>query len=233
MNADNRYSDEQINAFVDGELTHEERVELLERATHSDSLKQRICDAQYLKERVQDAYPETVAAEHDPGRRRFFGHAIAAAVGGVTVLTGLRVLDRTEPGVVTVAGSESELQRDQSRVVFHISSDDAGLADELLNQVELVLQDYASNSKPIKVEVVANNQGLRLLQLGRSPFPERIRKLDEKYQNLMFAACGNTIERFRKKFAERIEILPEAVVIRSGVSFVARRQQQGWSYIKA
>lgn len=233
MNADNRYSDELINAFIDGELTHEERVELLESATHSDSLKQRICDTQYLKERVRDAYPEPVGAEHNPERRRFLGHAMAAAVGGVTVLTGLRVLDRTEPGVVTIAESESELPRDQSRVVFHISSDDAGLADELLNQVELVLQDYAINSKPIKVEVVANNQGLRLLQLGRSPFPERIRKLDKKYQNLMFAACGNTIERFRKKFSERIEILPEAVVIRSGVSFVARRQQQGWSYIKA
>lgn len=233
MNADNRYSDELINAFVDGELTHEERVELLESATLSDSLKQRICDAQYLKERVQDAYPETIVAEHDPRRRRFFGHAIAAVAGGVSVLTGLRVLDKSEPGVVSLAESKPELQHNQSRVVFHISSDDTELADELLNQVEIVLQDYAINSKPIRVDVVANNEGLRLLQLGRSPFPERIRKLDEKYQNLMFAACGNTIDRFRKRFDEPIEILPEAVIIHSGISFVARRQQQGWSYIKA
>jgi len=27
-------------------------------------------------------------------------------------------------------------------------------------------------------------------------------------------------------------VLPEAVVIKSGVSFVTRRQQEGWAYIK-
>jgi hypothetical protein len=118
------------------------------------------------------------------------------------------------------------------RVVFHLSSADARRAAILLEQVELVLKTYQENRQPVQVEVVANNQGLSLLQVGQSPFPEQIRRLSNSYQNLTFAACGRTMERLQREQGKRIDILPEAIIIRSGVVFVTRRQQQGWSYIK-
>ncbi|MCP4128191.1 MAG: hypothetical protein GY753_14175 [Gammaproteobacteria bacterium] len=235
MNEQQTISNEIINAFVDGELTSHERSELLEEATHSDDLKQRICEAQYLKELVQEAYPATQESFHQPvNRRRFLGHALAAGMGGVAVFTGFNMLERT--GMVNSSSvnefATGDADGDYTRVVFHVSNSDPTTANLLLDQVELVLNQYANRKKSLKVEVVANNQGLRLLQKGRSPYPDRISQLDASFNNLLFAACGNTIERLQRESSKRIEILPQAIVIRSGVLFVTRRQQQGWSYIK-
>ena len=235
------YSDEQLNSFVDGELDHEERVLLLEAAADSDELRRRICETQRLKEMVQTAYPawtgtRTVRGSW-PGETVLRYGAVASA--GVLALyllfaavipTGINepvVADRLEPEAM-----EEQSNVEASRVVFHISSDDPVLSEQLLEQIELVLSDYAQRDRPIRVDVVANNEGLRLLQQGHSLYSRRIKKLHDTYPNLVFAACGNTIERFSRKFGEEIKILPEAVVSRSGVSFVARRQQTGWAYIK-
>ena len=100
---------------------------------------------------------------------------------------------------------------------------DAQQADDLVQE---------ALAKALKVEVIANNEGLRILQQGRSPVAERVRQLADRYQNLMFAACGNTRQRFRKDKGEQIEILPQAVIVQSGVSFMVRRQKEGWAYIK-
>jgi len=229
---------------VDGELERDERVALLQAASRSDELAGRICEAGYLKELVQEAYQEPekrVVSSHAPrgSLGGWASYATAAVLGAVSVFAGFQILDagRVEQ---QLAGSYQPAFEDsvqptglnQGRVVFHISVAKEQLADELLDQVELVLQSYAREGRALKVEVVANNEGLRILQQGRSPVAERIRQLDDRYQNLMFAACGNTLQRFRKEKGEQIEILPQAVIVQSGVSFVVRRQKEGWAYIK-
>jgi intracellular sulfur oxidation DsrE/DsrF family protein len=235
MRKDSHFSNETIHAFVDGELSAQESAELLQAASLSDELKGRICDAQYVKVSVQAAYPVPDQVEEPlgrPDRRRFIGHLAATAAGGFGVFLGMRMMGGASFTESLDSGQDGVLAGGQARVVFHISSDDLELAEQLFSQVELVLQEFSSRGKAIRVNVVANNQGLRLLQSGRSPFGERIRTMHEKYDNLLFAACGNTMERFRKEYGEEIEVLPEAIVIRSGVTFVSRRQRQGWSYIK-
>lgn len=244
MNGTPNYSDEIISAFVDGELGDAERQQLLAAVAGSDELRRRICNVAQLKELVKAAYPET--GGRDPGDdasgswRRFTRYALAASLV-LASLAGVLTLQWHGPAEAlfgddllrTVAlDSGRDQQTSRTRVVFHVSSADPEAARDLLDQVELVLQEYAGSNRPLKVEVVANNQGLRLLQQGRSPVAERIRKLDERYQNLLFAACGNTLERLRRETGEQIRILPQAVIVQSGVSFVARRQQEGWAYIK-
>ena len=81
------------------------------------------------------------------------------------------------------------------------------------------------------MEVVANNQGLNLLRIGKSQVSEQIKRLVNRYENLSFAACGKTMERWQGE-GEQVTIVPEAIIVRSGVVFIARRQQQGWNYIK-
>jgi len=244
MNRQDEFSNEAVSAYVGGELERDERIALLQAASRSDGLAGRICEAGYLKELVQGAYQEPekrVVASRAPrgGLVGWTGYAAAATLGAVAVFAGLQIQDagRVEQ---QFAGSyqpafEGSLQPagiNQGRVVFHISVAEERLADELLDQVELVLQSYAREGRALKVEVVANNEGLRILQQGRSPVAERIRQLDDRYQNLMFAACDNTLQRFRKENGEQIEILPQAVIVQSGVSFVVRRQKEGWAYIK-
>lgn len=241
MNRQTDYSDEVINAFVDNELGAQERAELLRDATASEELRRRICETANLKSQVQAAYPAPAsipaAAGLTPDRRAFLAYASAAVVGGLSVFGLLQIGEhspRSDQGIGALA-QQNHPARDAAttRVLFHISSDDAAVAGQLLDQVELVLGEYARNRRPLRVEVVANNQGLRFLQAGRSPFAERIRRLEAHHQNLLFAACGNTLQRLRREQREQIEILPGAVIVQSGVSFVARRQLEGWAYIKA
>jgi intracellular sulfur oxidation DsrE/DsrF family protein len=234
MSRELNYSDETINAFVDGELDQQDRLDLLEAATHSDELRRRICEVQHLKTLVQGAYPakRTEPAAVLSRRTPLFAYAAAATLGAISLWAGLQLF----PTPASFTGNPAVIAEQQSqvkgRVVFHISSGEAADAEQLLEQVELVLTEYQRRGEPVRVEVVANNQGLRLLQVGHSPFSQKIRYLHERFPNLVFAACGNTMERFRSEFGEIVEILPEAVIIRSGVSFVARRQIQGWAYIK-
>ncbi len=243
MNRQDEYSNEAVSAYVDGELEREERIALLQAASRSAGLAGRICEAGYLKELVQGAYqePEKRVASRAPrgSLGGWTGYAAAATLGAVAVFAGLQIQDagRVEQQFAgsyqpTFGGSFQPAGMNQGRVVFHISVAEERIADELLDQVELVLQSYAREGRALKVEVVANNEGLRILQQGRSPVAERIRQLDDRYQNLMFAACGNTLQRFRKENGEQIEILPQAVIVQSGVSFVVRRQKEGWAYIK-
>ena len=236
MSTQNDYSDEVINAFVDNELSEQERMELLRDASDSDELRSRICEISYLKSQVVAAYPAPpgpAASGVVSGRRAFLAYASAAAVGGLSVFTlqwlGTDQAQRRDRLALNDAAGPGT---SMTRVLFHISTDQQRVGGELLDQVELVLGEYAGNDKPLRVEVVANNQGLRFLQRGRTPFAERIGRLDGRYQNLLFAACGNTLQRLRREHDEQIEILPGAVIVQSGVSFVARRQLEGWAYIK-
>ena len=240
MNETNPYSDEFINAFIDNELSARERAELLSAASASRDLSQRICQIQCLKEMLKTAYPEENYAEsipEPPRQRPWVGYAAVALIGALSLFFVIQPLETLflQEGAITESLDLQQaggLEAGVSRVIFHVSSDDAVVAENLLDQVEIVLHEYADSDRPIRVEVVANNQGLRLFQQGRSPFSERIAYLHSRFQNIVFAACGNTLERMRKETGEVIAVLPQAVIIRSGILFVARRQQQGWAYIK-
>lgn len=47
------YSDEQLNAYVDNEMATDERIELLQAAGASDSLRQRLTELQLLKAQAE------------------------------------------------------------------------------------------------------------------------------------------------------------------------------------
>jgi hypothetical protein len=238
MNTDH-YSDEQLNAFIDNELAAQERLEILQAAAGSDPLRSRLLQLQYLKELTRAAYP--LAGGFGRERRRpstgagLTRYLTAAAIGGLSLFAVQLVTetpsssDQHRRAPLAAIG---DARTSQTRVVFHISSDNREDAALLLDQVETVLKEHRASGQPLRLEVVANNQGLRLMQQGRSPFPERIRQLSETYPNLVFAACGNTLERMTKETGEQIRIVPEAVIVRSGIAYITRRQQTGWAYIK-
>lgn len=234
-----QYSDEQLNAFVDRQLTQQDRLEILQAATGSTQLRDRLVELAYTKELTRAAYPLT-PKQTTPHPRAWRGKGLAryltaAALGALSLFAIHTLTDRmttANPSPTAPLAALEQTSEAQTRVVFHISTDDRHDAALLLDQVELVLQEHRASGKPLRLDVVANNEGLRLMQQNRSPFPERIHQLSETYPNLVFAACGSTLERLTKETGEQIRILPDAVIIRSGVTYVTRRQQTGWAYIK-
>ena len=56
--------------------------------------------------------------------------------------------------------------------------------------------------------------------------------MQQKYPNLVFVACQNTIDRLNKEHGIRAQLIEGVMVIDSGVAQIMRRQQQGWAYIQ-
>lgn len=120
----------------------------------------------------------------------------------------------------------------EARIVLHLSRGNMQHMREVLDEAENLLQYYARASQPARIELITNGEGLNLLRADTSPFAARISALQRKYSNLTFAACQNTIDRLEREQGIQAQLLPEAVVIDSGVAQIILLQQQGWAYIQ-
>jgi intracellular sulfur oxidation DsrE/DsrF family protein len=67
MKKDEHFSEEQLNAFVDGELDPEEKSRLYNESAHSPELDLRLCQLRKLKELVRHAYDDVPPAKRPGG----------------------------------------------------------------------------------------------------------------------------------------------------------------------
>ncbi len=238
----NRHDEIDLNAYVDGELTPDENLALLDALQQDPELAKEACQLNNLKAQVQLAYasPPGLNTCQRPRRRSAWtavaaGLLIAAAGGAGGWLAGsptaqqdrLVVLDPDGRGQAPAAADSEE-----TRIVFHLTTPDQAAAAELLDDVEQMLQAYEADGKPLRVEIVSNGEGLDLLRDRLSHYKGRIHQLAERYQNLTFVACKNTIDRLKVQQGIEVNIVPDAEVIDSGVDYVVKRQQEGWIYIR-
>lgn len=234
--------DIEISAYVDGELTPEERLEVLAALQQDPKLAQEACELNNLKSQLQLAYanPPGLNARKD-NRRGTSRLAVAASVLmlGVGLLGGwlvgnehlpkdrLVLLDPEGRGQAPATANSEE-----TRIVFHVTTPDQFAAAELLDDVEQMLDTYKQEGKPLRVEIVSNGEGLDLLRESLSMFKERIHEMSQHYANLTFVACKNTIDRAKVQHGVDVHILPDAKIINSGVDYVVKRQKEGWIYIR-
>ena len=232
-----------INAYVDGELTPDERLEVLAALQQDPELAREVCELNNLKSQLQLAYA------NPPGlsgggmqRNRPSGLAVAASalilavglfggwlVGKETPTQQRMVLLDPEGRGQAPATADS----DATRIVFHLTTPDQFAAAELLDDVEQMLDAYQQEGKPLRVEIVSNGEGLDFLRDSLSMFKDRIHEMSRHYANLTFVACRNTIERVQVQNGIEVNIMPDVKIIDSGVDYVVRRQQEGWIYIRA
>jgi intracellular sulfur oxidation DsrE/DsrF family protein len=83
-------------------------------------------------------------------------------------------------------------------------------------------------SAHIEIEVVVRGPGLALLMKSDTEFADKLAMLAR--QGVQFSVCGQTLT---SSHSSARELLPFATVVESGVGELVRRQEAGWSYIKA
>jgi intracellular sulfur oxidation DsrE/DsrF family protein len=88
-------------------------------------------------------------------------------------------------------------------------------------------------TKP-NVDVVTFGPGLHMLRADTSPVQDRIKALKDLAfpSKIQFSACNNTKEGMEKKEGHAIEILPDAIIVPSGVVRLMELQGKGWSYLR-
>lgn len=260
MNFEDQFSDEYLNAFVDGQLTPEERAQIYQAINNDAELNRRVCELRKLHDLVQMSYERLPAMSTglapDPINRRYRATGIAA---GLALVLGVLLgwgLHSDKPAQTTVAQNTQQtilgnivpiaLNKDdflsgkgftshkkiQVKVLFHLSTGDPAAFKETLSDVRGLMQHYRNRNINARVEVVANGSGLSMLRADTTPFAKEIKQLQAAHKNLRFVACKNTIDRLAREKGITAQLLPGVVVIDSGVAQLMRRQQQGWAYIQ-
>jgi len=230
MTRDDIISDEQLNAFMDGELESEEENRIFTLSEECSELDSRLCQQRKLKEMVQHAYRDVPPPRGRSGRggpRGGWFNLAAAAVLALTVgLAGgwlaSRALDETKVAAVAAVPAS------QDTWLLHVASSDPARMQLALNRAEELMSSPGAAGHS-RVEIVANEGGLDLLRSDRTPFANRIRELAA--QDVLFFACSKAIERLEEQGVS-VQLVPEANTNYSALDRVVHRMQQGWSYEK-
>ncbi len=278
------FSDEFLNAFVDNQLTLEEKDRAYLRVSQDETLSRRVCELRKLQDMVRLSYQDLPAASARPLPARRHGRlglgiaaSVALAVGvalgwmlhqplatpvsagpsaptvaqpavAPSAVAKTRIADTAvaaplpveeialttaeESNIVSVPYKPAPANGDVVKVLIHVSNARSARSAETLDEIENLVRHYRNERQNARVEVVMNGEGLNLVRTDVTRFAERIRRMQQEYDNLTFAACQNTIVRLKREQGVTAHLLPGVTVIDSGVAQIMRRQQQGWAYIQ-
>ena len=229
---DNEYSDELLNAFVDDELTVDDK-ERIYRALEADAgLRQRVDDLRRLKDLTRTAF-QTI--EMEPERHRIpvsatrrIGMPVAAglAVLAVGAVIGYGIATRLHFSAI---GGPVATVAQNIRVMFDLSRDDPQAFGKALDQAEMLLKIDGA-PEPVYVRVIAHLDGLRLLGVDTA-FSERIRQMQIAHPGRLALFGCNTTKRQWEDTGQPVELLPQVVMVELGIQEVVRSEQQGWTHI--
>ncbi|HFQ15229.1 MAG TPA: hypothetical protein ENK41_02635 [Rhodobacteraceae bacterium] len=117
-------------------------------------------------------------------------------------------------------------------VAIHVDENDPQVMNMALNNAQNVIAYYESQGDKVVIEMVAYGPGLNMLVEGKSPVADRIAAMSLQFENLSFAACGNTMRKMEAKTGQPVVLLDEAVKVTSGVVRLITLQEQGYAYIR-
>ncbi len=249
MKYEDSISEEQLNAFIDGELGSEDRSRVLEAIQGDAGLKAAACELRTVQELVRNAYdyPDQEEQRRCPPALGSWGKAIAAslllACGGM--LGWLSHEQSTESKLQAMFWDEQssfqnasivQASEDQGykKVLVHVNTSNLDKIKEALDTAEELLQTYAQTDQAAEMEIVANSGGLDLLRAGHSPYAARVRELQQRYVNLTFLACQTAMDRVKREQGIDVskELLPGVGVTPSALDQILDRLREGWVYIK-
>lgn len=219
-----------VHAFVDGQLDARDYAAMVDAMAHDAELRARVCEVQRLKQLVRAAWPLPEAVSGIPRAMpwRTLAATLVMVLAGAMGWHAYRGDDRAGRAPLAQTSAPSG----QQRILFHVATANPVALEEMFNDIAFILEDNRRAGRPLLVEVIANADGLNVLRSDTTRHAARIHSLAQEYSNLKFSACRNTMDRLKREEGIVVRLVPEAGIIESGVVGVARRQGEGWSYIR-
>ena len=122
------------------------------------------------------------------------------------------------------SGSQAQPTNARLRIVFQVSDGEIAKWNLALNNVRNVQTELPDDAP--EIEVVAYGPGIGMLK-GDSPIASRV--ADALKNGVKVVACENTMKNMKLGYAD---MLPNIGYVVAGVVEIARKQQQGFAYIK-
>lgn len=239
MNAETEVGAADFNALLDGELTAAEAARVRAAIAARPDLRLHFAELQRVQRVAQLALRTTGP---NPARGARFRIAIAATIAAVSF--GVGIVSGRGLGAPPPTGMQIERQaafgRDlsvsapavSSQTLVHIGGGEAKRIAAGIERVERLLASRGDSGKPIRVEVLLNGGGLVAVRADASPYAERIARLQQRYPNVSFIACRQTMERFKLEHGSEPRLLPGVTVAPSALDQVVHRLEQGWTYVR-
>jgi uncharacterized protein len=226
-------SDELLNAFADNELDGAEKAEVLERIAADAGLRAKVCETWHLKELVRSAHP-LPTKEHGknrPHRWSLFGLPLAACLLlMIGAGSGWLAHDEYDDSWVPSAQLKT-IQAQGNRVVLHLVSGEPGEIERALRKAEQLASARDKGGRVLQVELIANGNGIQMLQAGHSPVAAQIEAMRRHHDNLRLVACNEAMDRLRERGVD-VTLLPQVEVVPSAIEEIATRLNQGWRYLQ-
>jgi len=236
------FSDEHLNAYLDNQLDADERGQLLNALRQDAELSARVCKLQKVKEMVQLAYYNFDAEHHkqQPQRHKAIWPAIAASfLLAMGLLTGWFANSQFghQPRLLELAkaaqtSNTTATTQDEWRLVLHVDSADPNRFNVMLDETEQLLKTSAQQKQKVRVEILTNGGGLKLVEQGNAAYTKRLQALAKQYDNLGLLVCQRALNKFKSEKGVQLNLVPEARIVESAMNEVIKRQQEGWAYIR-
>jgi hypothetical protein len=238
------YSDEIINAYIDGELEGPEREKFKDDLQNNEELANKVRILCGLKCSLKSSYsqiPLPGPIQQDPVGF-YFGNIKLAVVavlilcvgyflGSAVNVTQIKSSPVVHNDVIKGIKLTPVSLQESNKIILHIASGDTDILYKTLYKIDTILEKYRENEIPFELEVVANSGGINLFREETSPYKNRIKQIMKNYTNVTFIVCANAIERLRMQGVEPGLIAHTETGV-TAIEQIVKRLQQGWVYIK-
>jgi len=110
------------------------------------------------------------------------------------------------------------------RLVIDMVSADTSDHATILRQIRNLWKELPGT----QVEIVMHGKALTMVQKGQTVLADPIMALQK--EGVVFAVCRNTMKRY--KLTES-DFIPSASFVPAAIAELVKKQQEGWSYLKA
>ncbi len=248
MKDENQAISESLNAYLDGELDTDAADRLKQQLTVNTRLQRHLYELEQVRALARTALmSETeipLPVTHGPSRWRWIGYGLAASL---VISVGIVIAHWQRPAVssddllaslpsqaqvIRPADLEVTAPVSERRAIFHVTSANPRSVRSTLEHVEHLLRQHHDGGKSLRVEIVANADGLNALRSDTSSVREQIAHLHNSYPNIAFLACGRTLARMKQEQGIDIKLLPQVNVTSSALDQILLRLRQGWTYVR-
>lgn len=126
--------------------------------------------------------------------------------------------------VFLLTGKQASAQTPTYRLVVDMVSADTSDHGAILRQIRNLWRELPG----AKVQIVMHGKALTMVQKGETMMEDKIAALQK--EGVVFSVCRNTMKRL--KLTEK-DFIPAATFVPAAIAELVKKQQEGWSYIKA
>lgn len=218
----NEISEDELNAFVDGELNAADRERVLEALARDEALQKRVAEIQQTADLLRHAYERPPVRQRAafiarPRSRQMLAASVLLSAG---LLAGWLLSQWTGQS----GGFASQTAAAPRGVVIQVSRDDPAEWRMALINAGNVRKAYGD--QPMDVEIVAYGPGLKMFGKD-SPLSAGLEEAAKSGVKLL--VCGNTMRMTR---TDRSELNWLVQVVPSGIVEIMQKQGQGYAYVK-